>query len=256
MNVSKLLKKTEKLVSDNSPAILAGIGVAGTLATAYFAGKASFKAGDILRDERYKRNINNEPQMDRREQFEKVWKLYIPAVGTGLLTCGAIVMSNRVGMRRTAAMAAAYSISERAFDEYRTKVVERIGEGKEQGIRDEIAQDRVRNNPPMDREVIIAGTGDVLCKDLFSGRYFRSSMEEMKKAQNDINYQILHYDSASLTEFYSKLGLAPTSVSDDLGWNTNKLLELSFSTTKTENDEPCLTMDFATIPVRDPGRYL
>ena len=152
---------------------------------------------------------------------------------------------------RAAAVAAAYTISEKAFSEYKEKVVERLGTPKEQKIRDEVAQDRVTKNPPNERETIITGGGEVLCYEAFTGRYFKSDMETLKKAQNDLNYVMLNDGYASLSDFYNKIDLPTTSYSDEIGWTSDKLLELNFSTVLSDDGRPCISIDFMAAPVRD-----
>lgn len=255
MTLREVWIKSQKMAVDNSPAILTAIGVTGTVYTAFLTGKASFKAASILEKEQQRRNLNRsagEPkrEMETKEKFDMVWKLYIPAVATGALTCASIISANRIGTRRTAAMAAAYSISEKAYSEYRDKVVEKLGESKERAVRDEIAQDAVNRNP-VSQQVVVVGGGESLCMDKFSGRYFMSDMETLKKAQNDANYQLLNEGYLSLSEFYSKIGLSPTSISDNVGWNADKLMELEFSTTMSDDDRPCLVMDFWVAPIRN-----
>lgn len=253
MSVVHLLKKSEKLLADNSPAILTAIGVTGVITTAYFTGKASFKAASILeaadeekRTTGYVRGYGLTP----REKFELLWKLYIPAVATGVGTITCIIMANRIGTRRAAAMASAYVMSERAFTEYKEKVVEQLGEKREQKIRDEIQQER------MDRDGVTlsplpAGSRKVWCKDAWSGRYFPGSMEIIKKAQNDTNHEVLSYGYASLTDFYSRLGLEGTKDSDNLGWNSDKMMDVTFTTALSDDQEPVLVMDFAVAPIRN-----
>jgi hypothetical protein len=203
-------------------------------------------------DEHYRRQESQEVRpFATREKVELVWTHYIPAAVTGVATVACIVGANRIGNKRAAAMAAAYTIVERNFSEYRDKVVERTSKLKEQKIHDEIAQDNVTRHPPNDREVIITDTGDVLCCDAFTRRYFVSSMEKLKKGQNDLNYQLLNDSYASLSDFYNLIGLPTTSYSDEVGWKADKLLELEFSTTMTDDQRPCISMDFNTVPVRD-----
>jgi len=183
---------------------------------------------------------------------EKAWKMYLPAVITGGVTVTCIIFSNRIGSRRAAAVAAAYSLTERAFEEYRDKVIEKLGDRKEQAIRDEIVQDRMDRHPPVQSQVIVTGTGDVLCTDAYSGRYFNSSIESIKQAQNNTNYQILHDGYASLTDFYGRIGLDPTQVSDDVGWNSDRMLEIFFSAALTPNDQkPCVSIEFNVVPFRN-----
>lgn len=250
MNISKILKHTEKFVGDNSPAILTGIGVAGTVATALLTAKASFKAYERLRDlEREDWYLDVGP--DKKEQFKLVWTLYIPPVLTGCVTITSIILANRIGTRRAAALASAYAISERAYSEYREKIVEKLGEKKEESARAEIAQKTVNDNP--NTSVVINSESEALFYDNFSGRYFKSTMEEVKKAQNDTNYDILNTGYASLNEFYQRLGLPFTTMGEELGWNANDAadkINIEFSAVLNEHSKPVAVIDFVKVPVR------
>lgn len=250
MNLARLAKQTEKMITDNAPVILTAVGVAGTLTTAYLTARASFKAAEIIMDEDPVFDFTSPiPPWDTKARIKRVWKLYIPPVAVAAVTCTSIICANRVGTRRAAAMASAFTISEKAFTEYREKVVDQIGKNKEQKVRDEVAQDTINANPVSKQQIIITGGGESLCYDKYTGRYFQSSMEAMKKAQNDLNYQLLHEGYASLNEFYSKLGLNHIPAGDDLGWNAeNEQMEISFTTTMSEDDRPCLVMDFYVAP--------
>lgn len=135
------------------------------------------------------------------------------------------------------------AIAERSFAEYRDKVVEEIGKNKEQKIRDTIAQEQGDKNPP-GKQIIITGGGNVLCCELYTMRYFRSDMESLRRAENKINSKINNELYVSLSEFYYILGLRPTCVSDEVGWNSDKLMELEFSTIMSEDNEPCIAFKY------------
>lgn len=266
MTFTELAKKAQKFTLDNSPFLLTAVGVTGTVATAYLTGRASFKASEVLLKETL-RNADNDmaiadyvllgehtptiESLTLKQAINVTWKLYIPAALAGTATIAAVIGANQIGTRRTAALAAAYSLSERAFVEYKSKVIEKIGEKKEVQVRDEIAQDRVNANPLGNREVIIAGSGEVLCMELMTGRYFKSSMEELKHAENRINYHLNNNGYASLGDFHDYIGLARTSMSDEVGWTSEKLMELQISTTLSEDSKPCLAIDYRVAPVRD-----
>lgn len=255
MNLGRYLKQAERLIANNSPAILTAVGVVGALTTAYLTGKATWKAAELVNEHNQELDIND-LWMPPEKKFKLVWKLYIPAAGTAALTVAAIVCSNRISSRRAAALAAAYSISERAFDEYKTKVIEKMGEKKEQAVRDEIAQDRLDRNPVVSKEIIITGDGDVLCYDAYTGRYFQSSAETMRKAQNDINQRIIHDHYASLSDFYDLIGLPQTRVSDEVGWNLDTMLDIDISAGLSKKKEPCLVLTFDVSPARQYFRTL
>jgi hypothetical protein len=251
MNLVSILKKVEKLTIDNSPSILTAIGVTGTITTAYLTGRATFKAAEIIHAEEEVGGKAEDGWPTVKERTRFVWKFYIPAIGTGILTIVCIIGANKIGSRRAAAVAAAYSISEKAFSEYKTKVIEKIGAPKEQIVRDEIAQERINRDPVGAREIIITGSGEVLCYEAFTGRYFMSSMEELKRGQNDTNYLVLNDGYASLSDFYNKIGIPTTANSEEVGWNTDKLMELDFSTCMSEDSRPCISIAFHVAPIRD-----
>lgn len=241
MSWSNLIPRAGKIVADNSPNILTAVGVVGTVTTAVLTGKAAYSSANVLSEE--------SPHLDARERVALCWRLYIPAVGTGALTVTAILAANHVGTRRAAGLAAAYSLSDRAFAEYREKVVEQIGSKKEQVVRDQVAQDRVTASSGS-REIVVVGT-DVPCYDSYTGRYFSSSMETLKAAQNKINYRLNNDGYASLTDFYNEVGLGRTKFSDEIGWSSISQLELTFSTVLSEDQRPCLSISFRTEPIRD-----
>lgn len=234
MNVPDFVTKALKVVKKNSPEILTALGVSGVVTTAYLAAKAS---AEVARDE------DADPFASNKEKLKKYWKVYIPTGVSGVLTIGCIVGASKATGKRTAAAVTAYSITEKAFSEYKEKVIEQIGVNKEKKLRDEIAQDRV-SNKPASKEVIVLGGGDVLCCELFTHRYFRSDMETLRKAQNDINMMINQRLYVPLDEFYDLIGLPHTSNSANLGWDSDKLLELKFSTVLSVAGEPCLAFDY------------
>lgn len=245
------LTKLEKLLIDNSPAVLTAIGVTGVVTTAVLTGKASIKAVELIKEANEKDDVHD-LYMPARERFDLTWKLYIPAVGSGLLTCAAIIGANRIGTRRAAGIAAAFTLSERAYDEYKSKVVEKLGPDKERALRDELAQERVDRNPG-GSQIIITGT-KVLCYDSYTGRYFESSMTEMQDAQNKLNVEVINNQYASLSDLYNLLGIPKTSASDELGWTPERLLDMKFSTVLSEDGRPCISVDYHLDAVRDYWR--
>lgn len=251
MTLAKFANRAERLVTNNAPLIMTAIGVTGTLTAVILGSKASFKAAAILDNAEYEAELMNEPPLNIKEQAQLVWKLYIPTAGVSIVTIICIVGANRIGTRRAAAMAAAYSLSEKAFSEYKDKVIDTIGVNKEQKVRDGLAQDRVDNDPVTTREVIITGNGDVLCYDSITGRYFLSTMETLRKAQNDINERIINDGHATLHEFFSVIGLEATLYSSEVGWNSDSMLELQFSTTMSNDNRPCISLEYATYPIRN-----
>lgn len=235
---------------DNSPSIMTGIGVVGTVATGYLAYKAGVKSERILRADHYRREVEGDKNpYTAVEKIKRVWPEFIPPVTTGAITVAAVIGANKVGSRRAAAVAAAYSLSEKAYTEYKEKVVQRLGDTKEQKVRDEIAVERMTATP-VSQQTVIMSTGDVLCCDSMSMRYFMSSMENIKKAQNDLNDTILRYNYATLSDFYDNLDIPKTAISDEVGWNTDNLMRLAFTSALSDDGRPCLYIEYAVKPIR------
>lgn len=252
MPITDIAKNIEKFAIANSPAILTATAVTGTVTVAVLTGKASFKAAELIAEAEVAPAAAGESEfpvaLDTKAKVELVWQLYIPAATVGISTIAAIVMANQIGTRRTAAMAAAYSVSEKAFGEYREKVVTKLGEKKEQGVRDEIAQDRVAANPPTPQQIMMVSEKEVLCYDQFSGRYFNSTMENIKQAQNELNFQIINENYASLNDFYDQLGMNTIEIGDEFGWSADNKVDIRFSTVFSEDQRPCIAIDYTTQP--------
>lgn len=257
MNLHRVIKQAGKFAQDNSPLILTTVGAVGVLTTAYLSGQAGFKAALVLLEEDHKAQLENPdaPAFTPKQVFNITWKCYIPPAIAAVGTVAAIVGANQIGTRRTVAMTTALAMSEKAFETYRDKVVEKVGEKKANIIRDEVVQDEMDRNPIGRNEIIITGRGDVNVYETYTGRYFKSSVEAIKSAQNNINYRVNNDGYASLSDLYDELGLSHTDVSDDMGWNSTKLLEIEIIGHVDETGMPCLGVIYQTIPVRDYWKF-
>lgn len=264
--LSEIARSVRTYTQKHSSEILTGVGIAGMLTTTVLAVMVTPKALVLLEEEKRrqdrvfleeaKRNNRAEcAKVDKLKALEVVkttWKCYIPPVVTGGVSIACLIGASSVNIRRNAALATAYSLSESALREYREKVIETIGENKEQGIRDAVAKDTVTNNPVDRHEVFITDKGDTLCLDVASKRYFRTDIDRLKRAENDLNKQMRDDMYVSLNDFYFEIGLEPTSVGDDLGWNIdNGYIDLHFSSQLTPKGEPCLVIDYVVGPRYD-----
>lgn len=248
LNLNVLIQNGKTVVNQNASTILTGIGVVGVVTTAVLTGKASVKAHQIL-EEWELANEDLDLELGEVIKIKQTWQCYIPPVASGVTTIGCIIAGHRLDAKKAAALAAAYGLSEKRLQEYKEKVLERIGVNKEQAVRDELMQDRV-NETPMSREVII-GTGNVLCFDVYSGRYFESNVEEIRQAVNTVNSYILDHQYASLSHFYDEINIPPTGMSDEVGWKSDDLIDVGFSTVMSPDKRPCLAMDFHSRPTAE-----
>ena len=242
-SVVKILKEAERFTIKNSPLLLTIVGTAGVISTAILAAQGGIKAGKILAAEHYEGGV----QLTQQEKLRLTWKYYLPAAGTAVLTCGAVIGANQIGTRRAAALAAAYSLSDKAFSEYKEKVVEQFGKRKAEGVRDGVAQDRT-NRADLDNVIVVSNGGDQLFIDEFSNQVFKSTMEDVKHAINRLNHRLNNDGYASISDFYDYVGIPHTSMSDDFGWTGDRLLDPTFRGTITTDQRPAIMVCYDVDP--------
>lgn len=245
--MSTFMRKTHNNLTKHSPEILTGFGIAGMILSTVMAVKYTPKAIEILKKEKEKGD-----DISTIDKFKLTWRCYAPSIAIGLVSSACLIGAISVNKRRNAVLATAYSISESALREYRGKVVEKIGEKKEQQIRDDISQDRINDNPVTNNEIYITEKGNTLCYDVVSGRYFKSDIDKLKKIENELNRNMRDDMYISLNEFYYEIGLDPISIGDELGWNIDSgYIDLKFSSNLTNEGTPCLVVDYTIIPKYD-----
>lgn len=251
VNFSQITRSIRESVTRRSPEILTGIGIAGMLTAGVLAVKETPKALRLIEAKKKEQNVD---KLKTRDTVKAAWKCYIPSVVLAGLSTTCLIGSSRVNSKRNAALATAYKISETALTEYREKVVETIGEKKEQAIREAIAKDKVEDKPVTKSEVFIAGGGDTLFLDTTSDRYFTADLERIRRAINDLNERMINgfEPYVSLNDFYSEIGLKYTLVGDEVGWNVSKWgsIKMDPHAQIAENGRPCLVLDFSQNPPR------
>lgn len=254
MNVPKLIKTFGKSVDTNSPAILAGVAVTGVLSTGYLAARGAVQATRRLDMEcaMQQAEVGGEtPNMPLMEQAKIVWPYYVPAAAVGATTIIAILSGHNINAKRNAAIMGLYSVTDKAFTDYQAKVTEMVGEDSEGVIRDNVAKARMSDGPVSNNEVIITGSGEQLCYETFTSRYFRSDIEKIRKSVNDINEQIFNDNYASLNDFYRLVGMKTTTLGDDIGWTTDNMMTVHYTSDLTDDGKPCLAITYRAEPIRD-----
>lgn len=230
----------------HSPEILTGIGIAGMISAGVMAVKATPKALDNIKDIKDK---NLEKKEETKEIVKKVGPVYIPSIVTCGMSAACIIGASSINLKRNAALATAYSLSENALKEYQSKVLETVGPKKERSIRDEVAKEKVDKNPVTNNEIIITSTGNTLCYDTVSGRYFTSDIEKLKRIENELNKRLMSEMYISLNELYYELGLRNTKEGNELGFNIDDgLIDFTFSAQIADNGQPCIVLDYLVGP--------
>lgn len=253
-----------KIIKDNSPTILSAAAVAGVITTAVLTARAALKSNAALDEAYFVKNQVEVKEEDvakdvepltPRERFNATWKIYTPAAASGAATIACIVWANKIGMRRNAALLAAYALADTAFREYKDEIVRTLGEKQHEKVRDAVAERRIAENPPTSQTVVLAGGGEQLCYDMYTGRYFRSDIETIRQAVNLLNTSIIQGNMyADLNEFYGLLGMDSVRVGEAVGWNVGNQCDVAFSSHFAEDGRVALAMSFEHLPKADFGK--
>lgn len=241
-------------IHKHSPEILTATGIVGMLGTTIMAVRATPKAIRVIEE---KKKETHQEKLPPLEVVKATWKYYLPAAATGIASTACLIKANSINTRRNAALVTAYNLSKTALAEYKEKVVETIGEKKEQMIKDQIAKDKIEKDPVSNHEVIVTERGNTLCYDCVFGRYFRSDRDTILRAINKINRNIVAGDMyASLNDFYNEIGLQATVAGYELGWNIDDgEVRIDFSSQLAEDGTPCLVISYSVAPKYDFNKY-
>lgn len=247
-SLSTIAKSVRTAMKKHSPEILTGIGIAGMITTTVMAVRATPKALILIGE---KKDELDTDTLSGKEIVKVAWPCYIPSAVVGTVSVFCLIGASSTNLRRNAALATAYTLSESTLKEYQEKVVETIGEKKEQSIRDSVAKDKMERNPV--REVILTDKGgNTNCYDPISGRYFKSDRDKIARVVNELNRQMRDDMYVTLNDFYYELGLDSTQMGDMLGWNIDKgYIDISYSSHLDANGTPCLVIDYQVAPVYD-----
>lgn len=250
LKVAGIARSLRTAIIKHSPEIAIGLGISGMVATTVLAVKATPKAVKLLEQKAKEENVAVE-DLRPIEKVKTCWKCYIPAAVTGVTAAACIIGGTSVNLKRNAALTAAYTLSDAALREYQEAVEETIGEKKEKVVREKISEKRLKEDPVSTSEVIMTKKGETLCYDMLSGRYFKSDIDRIKQAVNELN-RMMTTDMCgyvSLNEFYDELDLPHTEMGDILGWRLDKgLIRIEFDSHLADDGTPCLAIYHKVAP--------
>lgn len=237
-NLAKLAGDLRVFTRKHQPEILTGLGVTGMVSTVIMAIKATPKALDRMEEVKAAHAEDTDKKAFCIDVLRNVAPVYIPTIIIGGLSISCIVGASSVNYRRNAALATAYALSESALKEYQEKVVETIGDKKEEAIRASIAKDRYEKEPIANREIYITKKGKTKFYDPLSGRYFESDIDALKKIENELNRRMRDENEISLNEFYYEIGLPGTELGEIMGWSIERgYIDLDFIAAKMPDDD-------------------
>lgn len=207
--MNKFLHRSKLFVEHNAPTILTIIGGIGVVATAVLTAKETPKALEVLRAAKEEKG----EELTTTEKVVTAAPAYIPAIVTGAATIACIFGANVLNKHQQAALMSAYAFLDTSYKEYKKKVDELYGEEAGAKVRAEITKDRME-----DADIPEEDDGKLLFFDDYSSRYFRATIEQVQKAEYNVNRTLFTWDSVSVNEFYKDLGIEPLDTGWAIGW--------------------------------------
>ena len=259
-SVTRSFHKAGFQLKKHSPEILVVAGVVGVVASAVMACKATTKVSGVLdkakedievihegAEKGYIVDTKTNTKVDYSVEDSKkdltityvqtglkLVKLYAPSVIFGALSITGILASNHILRKRNVALAAAYTVVDKGFKQYRGRVVERFGEELDKelkyGIKAKEVEEVVQNEDGT--ETVVKKTINVASQlDLYSdyARFFDDgcagwdpnteySLTFLKHQQNYANDLLKSRGHLFLNEVYDMLGIPRSKAGQVVGW--------------------------------------
>lgn len=234
-----------RLIRSATPYALTGAALVGVGLTGFFAATGAMKAQTIL--------AASDASDSFKDKARLTWRCYIPALSVAAVTGASIVGLHGVLGRRVASVAAATAVAESQLERLKDAVKEVAAPQQREEIQNAatrpVAETQIA--PPVADDL---AEGTQLCFEAYSGRYFIASMEDIRAAVNTLNAQINSSLYASINDLYDQLGLERTRYGDDVGWNSDHLIEPSFSADLTGDGRPYIVLDYEKGPTHTYDR--
>lgn len=252
-NLTRKFKLAGLQLKKYSPEILVVAGVVGTVASAVMACKATTKLNDILvkakQDVEVIHDAIEHPETlpgeytpeDGRKDLTIVYtqtglkliKLYGPSLALGTLSIASILTSSNILRKRNMALAAAYTVIDKSFKQYRGRVVERFGEALDKELRfnvkakevDEIIVDKNGKEKTVKKTINVSDPNDysdyARCFDDGCTGWDKDSEVNLlflKHQQNYANELLRSNGYLFLNDVYDMLGIPRTKAGQVVGW--------------------------------------
>ena len=260
----------------HKPEILSGVGITLMIAAVPLAIVATVKAQEKIKEKKEAlandiREASENPEvpvdvdsieLPAKEVIKACWPYYIPSVIATTAGAFCSASSTKEGLGRTAEAIGMYKLSEMAAAKYREKTREVIGDKKEEEIQNRVVKDRmelVTDDHGRISSVYDTRDGTTLCFDYWSGRYFYSDIDYIRRQINNVNETMLRESMSmdgwvTLNDVYNAIGLPQTGTGEHMIWRVGKegLIELKPTSMLVDDDRPCWVLNFRQPPVYAP----
>lgn len=209
------MRKMQVLLKKYSPLVLTTLGSVGVITTSVLTAKATIKAKELVEKVEKDADCKLTLKDDTVDIIKIAWKPYIPAVISGAATISCIFGAHFLNRKTQASLASAYALLSNSYKEYVEKSKELYGENAEKEIHSAVAKSKY------DRTFILADTDEHLFFDYQSMRYFETTFDDLKRAEDFVNQEFAASGYVHLNTFYEALGIDKLkNFGDSMGWSS------------------------------------
>lgn len=244
--VSRAVSSKALLINQHSPRLLFVGGVIGVTGTVVLACRGTLRLEGVLEDAEIEiqalkaqgqeavdgdrdytsKDLKRDLAVLHVRHAQRVIRLYMPAIVMGTLSIAALTKSHSMLTKRNASLTVAYAAAVEAFDEYRGRVREAVGDEREKeiryGMKDHTFVEDTEKGPKKVTEKR-ATTAGLYARfyDEFARNYQtdpelnRIFIVNQERMMNDRLHAKGH---VFLNEVYDALGLEPSEAGQHVGW--------------------------------------
>lgn len=218
--ISKTGVTVKRFFAKNSPTILSCLGAVGVIGTSVLAVKATPKATQLLEEKIEEKG----EKLTVVEAVQTVGPIYIPTTLMGLSTIACILGSCALNRRQQASVISAYALVDQTLKDYRQAAKRVYGEDADDKIIAEIAKDTYISSTDfcstnhISDSYLESSCEKMLFYDLYSKRYFESTIAAVINAEYHFNRNFTMRGEACINEFYDFLGITTIQDGDNIGW--------------------------------------
>jgi hypothetical protein len=231
----------------HSPTLMFAGGVVGVVATVVLASKATLKVDAVVEEaavniskakglrsadhpDYSELDYNRDRTLIYVKSATKLVKLYGPAIVVGTCSIGLLTGAHVTLSKRNAGLVAAYAAVDKAFKEYRGRVVDELGEDKDREFRfgsaeKEIYSEKKNGEPKVTRVKTAAGHSQYARFFDNMNLNFQTTREYnllfLQGHQNYLNDKLKARGHVFLNEAYDALGMERTVEGAVVGWLSN-----------------------------------
>lgn len=255
MSAETVLYKVKDTLNEHSSEILTGLGIAGFIGCAMLTGRAMLQTKVVVDEhaermkeikwlednsekviveatgEHYaKENALWDKSIQYGQTIRKFIKIYALPVGLGIASAAAIISAHNHLSAEKASLAAAYSVLQQAYEGYRSRVREELGDEQDfkfaSGAKTKIVKEKNKNGKKVEKKVEYIDEDSDFTP---YSRWFKKGnpnwdvdpdqvMFTLETTQNHLNDLLKVRGHVFLNEVYDALGFDRTEAGQKIGW--------------------------------------